>query len=402
MTGRIRLLWMLILALTCVMACEVAPLEAQPPSGDPETPETSPYQTTRTAPSMTIQSFHLTSFQRESSRDSNSQLTHYEFADGVLKYCEEWRGYHPSGGGGRTPAIHSRPNAEQLAELEAFLTDNDLLRSQTDADASPPKEGLGNARPGGGLSGGGLSPSTPSPAAPPSAPPPSSRASRGQGPPGMRRDSRSYGTILELNYKGQELKLESAYSTSGPRVESMETRHLSVKLQALQSHLRDLSRKAEPIELSQEERAAESFFNRDGYYPDQVPERISRLTFGIKFVETGKYTTLTEKPFYLDYGGGAGFFVVRQFKVEGKWTAERTSYNGKPEFFKTLAELAVRFKLDKKPESTWYPPGDLPSPKSHVVVTYEVSFAQIHQWGHKTEFSFGDSPELRAVALRAR
>ncbi len=55
----------------------------------------------------------------------------------------------------------------------------------------------------------------------------------------------------------------------------------------------------------------------------------------------------------------------------------------------------MRLKLDKKPESTWYPPGDLPSPKTHVVVTYEVSFDQIHQWGHKTEFSFGDSPELR-------
>ena len=194
---------------------------------------------------MTIKSFHLTSFKSESSRDSNSQLTHFEYADGVLSTCEEWRGEHPRGGAGRMPALRSRLNAEQLKELESAFRERDLLRSRSEISttgpiAAPPP-------PSGPSASEGASP--PAPAGPGSsegAPRPSS-APGAMAAPGFGGDSHTYGITLEVTTDSGVATLESSYSSPGPRVTAEEQRPLFVQLKALQELLRDLSFRAEAI-----------------------------------------------------------------------------------------------------------------------------------------------------------
>ena len=142
---------------------------------------------------MRVLEFRFTEYQQERSRDSNGQLEHVEFKDGVLSYVSEWQGYHPAGGGGRMPASDYTLDEALHAELVDYLEQNGLTTPQSEAPAADD--------------------------------------------PTLRHESRSYGQTFELTTDAGSCRIHFGYQTSGPRINAHDQHPLNLKLTALHAFL---------------------------------------------------------------------------------------------------------------------------------------------------------------------
>lgn len=304
---------------------------------------------------MNITELSYTRYQSESSRDSNSQLEHVTLKGDVLGFAEEWRGYHPAGGGGRRPSSDYRLGPEHLEELGRYLEEKGLAEAEQ-VELGEEDEGP-RARLGGG------------------------------------RDSRSYGQRLTYTSDAGTVAVSFGYRTSGPRDAANEEHPLNRTLNALHEFLKGLRSRAERIEKSPEELEAERFYLRNGYAQDELPTSVSELVYWASYEPFPKKYDWErgETPFLWQYSGGDEFFV--RYRTSGE-PERRVTYRAEPPFFEQLAQLLVEAGLHQRPPLSYCDPGGLPLGETRVQIDFRVQFNGNSNWRHKYELTHYDTPEI--------
>jgi hypothetical protein len=312
----------------------------------------------KVSPNMEIQSFHITQFQRESSRDSNAQLDHIFYKDGILHFQDEWQGYHPGGGGGKMPDMQYYMTDEALTKIYEFLKENKLIESQTSTPAAKDSK------------------------------PPS---------PIEREESRSYGIRINLELKdGKEIKHEFSYQTSGPRVEELENNPLNKKLTELFKLLESLryrgignSIKAlESRQKTEKERADETHERLYGHKVGEKPTELQRFRFTMKQEELGKKSYSSSNYVYPVYAISLDYQTLRVTYYSSGGAKENTDtfYENLPkEMIDKILGLLVEYNFYGK-ERNHHNLGGKGIKNGDQKITFEIEINFGSRWNQRTKY----------------